>query len=259
MSPPLRIADRWFERRRISDDITLLWEPHVHDLVRCNIWHVRGRDKDLLVDTGLGCASLKDEIADLIDKPIIAVATHIHFDHVGCLHEFDERLIHSAEADRMADYHGFAGLARASLGEEVLTGLAEAGYPIEDDYLISALPHEGFDPDDFRIQSALPTNRLEEGGMVDTGDRHFEVLHLPGHSPGSIGLWEAATGTLFSGDAIYDGALLDELDDSDILDYIQTMKRLKDMPVNVVHGGHNASFGRERMREICDAYLDWRG
>ena len=43
------------------------------------------------------------------------------------------------------------------------------------------------------------------------GDRHFEVLHLPGHSPGSIGLWERRTGILFSGDALYDGPLLDEL------------------------------------------------
>src|SRR5436309_1538339 len=49
---PLQIADRWFERRRIDDDITLLWEPHVVPLLRCNIWHVRGRDRDLLIDTG---------------------------------------------------------------------------------------------------------------------------------------------------------------------------------------------------------------
>ena len=52
--------------------------------------------------------------------------------------------------------------------------------------------------------------------MVDIGNRHFEVLHLPGHSPGSIGLWEEASGTLFSGDAVYDGPLLDELPTSNI-------------------------------------------
>jgi glyoxylase-like metal-dependent hydrolase (beta-lactamase superfamily II) len=50
MSFPL--ATHWFERRRVSDDITLLWEPHVVPLMRCNIWHVRGRDRDLIVDTG---------------------------------------------------------------------------------------------------------------------------------------------------------------------------------------------------------------
>jgi len=36
------------------------------------------------------------------------------------------------------------------------------------------------------------------------------------------------------------------------------MKRLKQLPVNVVHGGHDPSFGRARMIEICDAYLAWR-
>jgi hypothetical protein len=37
----LRIADHWFERRRIDDEITLLLEPHVDPFLRCNIWHVR--------------------------------------------------------------------------------------------------------------------------------------------------------------------------------------------------------------------------
>ncbi len=55
------------------------------------------------------------------------------------------------------------------------------------------------------ITPAPATRLLAEGEAIDLGDRHFEVLHLPGHSPGSIGLWEEATGIFFSGDAIYDG------------------------------------------------------
>ena len=81
------------------------------------------------------------------------------------------------------------------------------------------------------------------------------MLHLPGHSPGSIGLWEAKTGTLFSGDAIYDGPLLDEIDGADIPTYVRTMKRLRALPVEVVHAGHDPSFGRARLIELCDAYL----
>ena len=69
-------------------------------------------------------------------------------------------------------------------------------------------------------------------------------------------MWEHATGILFSGDAIYDGPLLYDADDSDIADYIRTMERLRDLPVTVVHGGHEASFGRARMIEICDRYLN---
>lgn len=254
----LQVAARWFERKRMSDDLTLLWEPHVHPLVRCNIWHLRGRDRDLLIDTGLGTASLKDEIRDLIDKPLGAVATHIHFDHIGGLHEFDERIVHAAEADGMANYRQFSGLSREALGQGVLDGLAAAGYPIDDPWLIDALPHAEFDLNDFSICSTRATQIVEAGTVIDLGDRHFEVLHLPGHSPGSIGLWEAATGTLFSGDAIYDGPLLDELESCDIRDYVATMKRLRELPVQVVHGGHDPSFGRARMVEICDAYLALR-
>ena len=57
---PVQIADHWFEFKKIDDDITLMWEPHVDPLLRCNIWHVRGRDRDMLVDTGLGIVSLQD-------------------------------------------------------------------------------------------------------------------------------------------------------------------------------------------------------
>lgn len=250
----MRIAERWFVRETRGDGITWLTEPHVHPLLRCNIWHVRGRDADLLVDTGLGVASLRAEIADLIDKPLTAVATHIHYDHVGNLHEFEDARIHALEAARIADYREFQPLLRDDLPPSVLEGLAEAGYPIEGEFLLDALPRAGFDVNAFRICSteAAP---LEEGAVIDLGDRHFEVLHLPGHSPGSIGLWEAASGVLFSGDAIYDGPLLDELPDSDIGEYITTMKRLRELPVRVVHGGHEPSFGRDRLIELADAYL----
>ena len=81
------------------------------------------------------------------------------------------------------------------------------------------------------------------------------MLHLPGHSPGNIGLWEEGTGLLFTGDAIYDGPLIDGLPDSDIDRYLETMERLRRIPARIVHGGHEPSFGRDRMIEIADAYI----
>jgi len=133
--------------------------------------------------------------------------------------------------------------------------LEAAGYAVPDGYMIDALPHAGYDPDRFHLKPARRVRAVEEGAIVDTGDRRFEVLHLPGHSPGSMGLWEKETGTLFSGDAIYDGPLLDQLEDSDVAAYIRTMERLRELPVRVVHGGHDPSFGRDRMLELVDSYL----
>ena len=252
--PTLEVAGRWFERKTLAGGVTWLWEPHVHPLLRCNIWHVRGRDSDLLVDTGLGVAPLRAAIADLIDKPLTVVATHIHYDHVGGLHEFDTRLMHEAEAPLMSPYQDFSSLVSAEFGP-FLDLLIGAGYVIEDEILIDALPQANYDPTAFATLSAAPTRMLREADGIDLGDRHFEVLHLPGHSPGSIGLWEASSGMLFSGDAIYDGPLLDVLPDSDIEDYVRTMKRLRKLPVDVVHAGHEPSFGRARLVGLADAYL----
>jgi glyoxylase-like metal-dependent hydrolase (beta-lactamase superfamily II) len=119
----------------------------------------------------------------------------------------------------------------------------------------SALPHEGFDPMSFTLAPAPLTGHLDEGDVIDLGDRVLRVLHLPGHSPGSIALFEEATGLLLSGDAIYDGELFDQLYHSDVADYVESMERLKALPVRVVRPGHYSSFGRERMVEIAEDYI----
>lgn len=255
----MRIAETWFERERVDDDITLIWEPHVDPLLRCNIWHIRGRDRDLLVDTGMGICSLREAASDLLEKPVIAAATHTHHDHTGGMHEFGERLVHANEARSLAEAENEMALFAARMPAAVSRAIEEAGYPLADEFL-TAYPHEGFDPVAHTLAPAAPTWIVEEGDVVDLGNRAFEVLHLPGHSPGSIGLWEAASGTLFSGDAIYDGPLLDNIPGSHIGDYVVTMERLKALPVTIVHGGHDPSFGRERLIEIADSYLaKWAG
>lgn len=249
----LPIADRWFEIRRISDDITLLYEPHVTPLMRCNIWHVRGRDRDLMIDTGMGIVSLREAAKHLLDKKVTAVATHTHGDHMGGHHEFAHTLVHRIEAKNLRVPEK-ATLLASVMGEQEICELAKAGYLIEGD-LITALPYASYDMAAYRLKPATVTEIVEEGDIVDIGNRHFEVLHLPGHSPGSIGLWEASTGTLFSGDALYDGPLLDEIDGAHIPTYIRTMKRLRELPVQIVHAGHDPSFGRDRLIELADAYL----
>ncbi|MCU1398746.1 MAG: fold metallo-hydrolase [Acidimicrobiales bacterium] len=253
----LPIVERWFERRTVDDAITLLWEPHVVDLMRCNIWHVRGRDRSLVIDTGMGLVSLVDAAADLFGGPVTAVATHGHDDHIGNHHEFADCIAHPLEAALLEDPPLCTLDPVEAWGSDGVEDLRRMGYPMREPYFVTALP-AGFAVETYRQRPARVTGHIDEGDVVDIGDRRFEVLHLPGHSPGSIGLWEAATGTLFSGDAIYDGALLDELPESDIAAYCRTMERLLTLPVTVVHAGHDPSFGRDRLRELARAYLDRR-
>ena len=47
---------------KIDDDISCIQETGIANFMRCNIWHVRGRDYDLLIDTGMGLNSLKKMI-----------------------------------------------------------------------------------------------------------------------------------------------------------------------------------------------------
>jgi glyoxylase-like metal-dependent hydrolase (beta-lactamase superfamily II) len=254
----LRIADRWFEWERLQDGITRIWEPHVIRVEQCNIWHVRGRDRDLLVDTGMGIASLLAAAREIFDKSLTAVATHTHLDHVGSLHEFGERIVHEAEAKELARPSDNWSMLRSDHPVEFITALERAGYEVGACF-ITALPSPHFDLRQFTRPAAPPTRCVREGDVIDLGDRIFEVLHLPGHSPGSIGLWEAATGILFSGDAIYDGPLLDEIAGSSIPDYLQTMRRLERLPARVVHAGHDPSFDGARLRQLARQYLDRRG
>ena len=95
--------------------------------------------------------------------------------------------------------------------------------------------------------------------LIDEGDRTFEVTHTPGYSPGSIMLWEASTGILFSGDTVYDGPLVNDAFHSDVDAYIASMKRILELPVRVVHGGHFPSFGGTRYHALIKACLEARG
>lgn len=251
------IAESWFERTRITDDISLICEPHVVPLLRCNIWHVRGRDRDLIIDTGTGVQSLRTFAKDFLDKPVTAVATHVHLDHIGCHHEFGDCLVHELECEGLINPARRYNLAGDEFDpNDIATLLLPAidGYDISGP-MITALPRADYDLSEFRICPVPNARAITDGDLIDLGDRVFEVLHLPGHSPGGIGLWEAETGTIFSGDAIYDGPLLDNLDHSDIALYCNTFDRLRALPLKTVHAGHDPSFGADRFLEITESYL----
>ena len=251
---PLPVADRWYHAEEAEPGLTLIQEPHVDVLERANLWHLRGRDRDLLIDGGMGIVPLRPAFPDLFGREPVAVATHAHIDHMGALHEFSERWAHPAEADALADPKP-ASLMSADMSPASRKMFEDAGYPPLGEFLIDALPHPGYDLRAYRLLPAPPTRLLRDGDTVDTGDRQFAVLHLPGHSPGGIALWDASSGTLFAGDVIYDGPLLHDGRRESIADYARSLRRLRGLPVRVVHAGHDPSFGRERMLQIIDGYL----
>jgi len=229
-----------FKTFQISDGISLVQETGVANFLRCNIWHVKGRDFDLVIDTGMGLGRLKNWVMRDTEKPIKAIVTHCHFDHAGSLHEFDCRLGHKSESHILAAPTNQAVCFAGNWAE------------IE---IIDPKAHPDHSAQTYHITPAPLTGYLDEGDVVDLGDRAFQVLHLPGHSPGSIGLWDIKAKTLFSGDAVYDGELLDTVYHSDRAVYRQTLHRLQHLDVDVFHGGHYPSFGHDRLMALTQDYL----
>jgi len=231
-------AHEWYETLRFADGVTLIHEPWIKPFFRCNMWHVRGRDRDLLFDSGLGHFSLRAHVPLVTGRDLACVASHTHFDHIGCHHEFGACLVHEAEAPILADPRN----------DWTLAGRYAT------DAMFDRLP-EGWDAARYRVAPATVGRALVQGDVIDLGDRAFEVVHTPGHSPGGIGLFERKTGTFLSGDVIYDGPLIDDAYHSDVPTYVETLDRLRELPVSVVHGGHFPSFGAVRFRQLIEEYV----
>jgi len=239
------VRQPWFATQRIRADLYCITEPHYTWENRANLWLVKGRDADLLIDTGLGVSSLKLYLADLLDKPLKVVASHVHFDHSGSCHEFDQVYIHQNEHR-----------ALCSGDQRMILSAPQFGFVPDSDF--EALPYQGFSASDYEVRACPQAQALRHGDVIDLGDRAFEVMHLPGHSSGSIGLYDANAQQFFSGDVVYDGQLLDQLEDSVVSEYLDSMERLLQLPTDEVRPGHYQSFDRRRLQELVRGYIDTR-
>lgn len=251
----LPVADRWFRVEPVAPTITLLVEQHLDPFFESNVWHVRGRERDLVVDAGNGIGDLRGELAPLIeDRAAIAVATHEHFDHIGGLHAFEERWCHPADAGGIRRPFQLA-LLRPDFPDGLEEDIRWFGYE-PPEVVVTALPHADFDLKGWRTPATEPTRLVEEGEAVDLGDRTFEVLHVPGHTAGSIALWDAGNGLLFTGDT---AALDDPLSTEDEAAFVRSLERLRSLPVELVCAGHSRPFGRQELTKLIDDELRRRG
>ena len=64
-----RIApENWYQIKKIGEDVTYISEPYIKEFYRCNIWHVRGSQSDMLVDSGMGVVSLTNWVSIVTEK-----------------------------------------------------------------------------------------------------------------------------------------------------------------------------------------------
>lgn len=229
----------WFVQQELAEGVFHVWEPAYREDYRCNMYVVKGSSSDLVLDAGLGLGSLRAFLAPFAPDPLL-VLSHGHYDHIGSAFEFERRVIHAAEA----------GILEAPTHENTYADLLLA----ERDF--TPKPWDTFTAAEWVAEPAPATDLIGEGDVLDLGDRRFTVLHTPGHSWGSICLWDEARGFLFCADTVYSGEIFDHLPCSNISVYLQSMRRLRELPVHTAFPGHGPILSGDAFRETIDTYLD---
>lgn len=92
--------DNWFTVEQIDHDTFSISEYRHWEETHCYL--LCGEKSALLIDTGLGVASIGKIVDDLTKLPVMAAATHVHWDHIGGHKYFDAIAVHEAERDWLA-------------------------------------------------------------------------------------------------------------------------------------------------------------
>ncbi len=239
----MKMAQQWFdihvqqEQHENQPGIYAILEPgHIEEVISYLIIGIEA----ILVDTGLGVGNIKSIVNQYTNLPIQVVNTHSHWDHIGGNHLFEEIAIHEAEAEK---------IKQGVIGEFLITQMREEN-------LSRPLP-TGFRLKDYHILSSNPTRLLKDGNSINIGEYELRVLHLPGHSPGSICLWNNDLGHLFTGDVIYPGPLYAHIPGSNLQEYIKSIKRFEKILSSVerLFPAHNQTpLDRSFLEEVIEGF-----
>lgn len=243
-------SQAWYKLEEVRPGLTKITEPYVHPMLQSNIWWLRGTTRDVVIDAGLGIVPLRQEIPQMFERDPELIITHTHLDHVGGAYEFDAVAVHEAEANTLINPGPVSLDTRtlyAILGVEVPEG--------EADSMLRKSPHPDYDPGQYEVSQAFPQRLLRDGDVIDTLGTPLEVIGTPGHSPGSICIYDPHRNWLFTGDTIYKGHLLDTITGADQDDYRHTMKRLLDLESDSVFAGHGPELSLAAMKDIASDYL----
>ena len=209
----------WFQIEQIDEDTYCISEYRHWEETHCYV--VNGKTHTLLIDTGLGIQNIYDEVMKVSKNPLICIATHIHWDHIGSHASFPNFYVHEKELDWV---QGQFPLPLAMVKKSVVDRC-----DLPDRYDVST----------YSIFQGTPTHVIVDDEYIDLGKRKIKVLHTPGHSPGHMCFWEEERGYLFSGDLIYNGMLYANYPSTSPSDYASSIAKVAKLPIKKLLPGHH--------------------
>lgn len=215
----MKSQNEWFTIDQLDKDSFIISEYRHWEETHCYL--LRGTQRSLLIDTGLGVCNISEEVKKLTAEPVTAIATHIHWDHIGGHKYYPDFYAHEAELDWLCG--GFP------LSMETIRGMVIDRCDLP----------EGYDVSTYEFFQGTPTRVLKGGETIDLGGRSIEVLHTPGHSPGHMCFWEAARGYLFTGDLVYKDTLFAYYPSTDPEAYLASLEKVAALPAKRVFPAHH--------------------
>jgi len=171
-------------------------------------------ERKALIDTGTGFYAdyiiKKIKEACPLEEISFIILTHEHFDHTGGI----DALKKFCDAEIMIHEEGAETLEEGLDWSSCFFGVKQKKVKVD--------------------------RKLKEGDIISLGKSELVVLHTPGHSRGSICLYEEKSKSLFSGDLIFCGGGIGRTDfyGGDLEELIQSIERIKKLDVNALYPGH---------------------
>lgn len=171
------------------------------------------------------------------------IMTHTHLDHIGCLKEIRAQIphaevwIHEEEANPIEK-----GDERGVYGMEMFRSMCMSQY--------------GLKPGEFKFKV---DRKLKEGDKLDMGGLSWEVLHIPGHSAGSVALYDRSQKVLIPGDVVYADYAIGRFDlhGAEGTMLAKSLLRLAELDVEILLPGHNRVVKGVKPGYIRDTAKQW--
>jgi hydroxyacylglutathione hydrolase len=217
---------QWFSHQLLAPGVWV-----INDNDQDKIYLIEGDERALVIDTGLGLHDLKSYVESLTNKPLLVVNTHGHPDHAGGNRAFDKVHIHKDELETLHHYTSlsvmsdtFERFAKQTLPAHFTNG--EKAKPL----LIE----------------------IDEGFTFDLGNRVLKVIHIPGHTPGSIALYDPTSRYLITGDMANTHVWMQIKHATSIDDLGASLSKLRalDVPIKALLPGHGEPLSLEHLSTL---------